>query len=163
MTNLTNKVLAILEDIAGIQTVMYDNGSSSNVRIDRRPTPAVLLYTLPDWTINISKGNAVESAEIQVFFFDRVNFDSKSEDKLTVFEDTEFLAREFIYRLLNDSTIKVIDDEIKITASYGSFDSFVAGCVVNIKIEEKQGSCIWTPEPEPEPTPEPDDNTQQEG
>lgn len=155
MTNLINKVLAILNDIAEIQTVLYDNGSSSNVRIDRRPTPAALLYTLPDWTINVSKGNAVEGAEIQVFFFDRVNFDSKAEDKLTVFEETELLAREFIYRLLNDSTIRVLDDTIKITASYGSFDSFVAGCVVNLTIEEKQGSCIWS---EPEPEPENEDN-----
>lgn len=155
MTNLINKLLAILNDIAEIQTVMFDNGSSSNVRIDRRPTPAALLYTLPDWTINVSKGNAVEGAEIQVFFFDRVNFDSKAEDKLTVFEDTELLAREFIYRLLNDSTIRVLDDTIKITASYGSFDSFVAGCVVNLTIEEKQGSCIYM---EPEHEPENEDN-----
>lgn len=155
MTNFIYKLQAILNDIADLQTVMFDNGSSSNVRIDRRPTPAALLYTLPDWTINVSKGNAVESADIQVFFFDRVNFDSKAEDKLTVFEDTELLAREFIYRLLNDSTIRVLDDTIKITASYGSFDAFVAGCVVNLTIEEKQGSCIWTPEQ--------DENTQQEG
>lgn len=155
MTNFIYKLQAILNDIADLQTVMFDNGSSSNVRIDRRPTPAALLYTLPDWTINVSKGNAVESADIQVFFFDRVNFDSKAEDKLTVFEDTELLAREFIYRLLNDSTIRVLDDTIKITASYGSFDAFVAGCVVNLTIEEKQGSCIWTPEPY--------ENTQHEG
>lgn len=155
MTNFIYKLQAILEDIAEIQTVLYDNSSSTNVRIDRKQTPAALIYTLPDWTINISKGNAVESAEIQVFFFDRVNFDSTAEDKLETFENMGEIAREFIYRLLNDSSIRVLDDTIKITACYGSFDSFVAGCVVNLTIEEKQGSCIWTPES--------DENTQQEG
>lgn len=155
MTNFIYKLQAILEDISDLQTVLYDNSSSANVRIDRKQTPAALIYTLPDWTINISKGNAVESAEIQVFFFERVNFDSTADTKLEIFENMGLLAREFIYRLLNDSTIRVLDDTIKITASYGSFDSFVAGCVVNLTIEEKQGSCIWTPEP--------DENTQQEG
>lgn len=142
MTNLTNKILAILNDIAGIQTVMYDNSHSANVRIDRNATPAALLYTLPDWTINISKGTAREKADIQVFFFDRVNFDCKAEDKLQIFENMGEISREFIQRLLNDGSIRVLDDEIKITASYGSFDSFVAGCVVNITIEEKQGECL---------------------
>lgn len=155
MTNLTNKVLAILNDIAGIQTVIYDNGHSANVRIDRNSTPAALLYTLPDWKLDISHGNAIESAEIQVFFFERVSFDCKAEDKLTVFEDTELLAREFIYKLLNDNEIKVMDDEIKITACYGEFDAFVAGCTVNITIQMKQGECIYT---EPAPEPENEDN-----
>ena len=157
MTNLTNKILAILNDIAGIQTVMFDNSHSANVRIDRNSTPAALLYTLPEWFLDIGHGSSKERAEIQVFFFDRVNFDSKAEDKLNTFENMGEISREFIYRLLNDSTIRVIDDSVKITAAYGSFDSFVAGCVVNLTIEEKQGSCIWTPEPET------DENTQQEG
>lgn len=142
MTNLTNKVLAILNDIAGIQTVIYDNGHSANVRIDRNSTPAALLYTLPDWTLDISKGTAREKADIQVFFFDRVNFDSKAEDKLQIFENMNSLARDFIRELLSDSEIKVLDDEVKITATYGEFDAFVCGCVVNITIEEKQGECL---------------------
>lgn len=143
MTNLINKVLDILNGMDGIQTVMFDNGSSSNVRIDRKPTPAALLYTLPDWTLDISHGNARESCEIQVFFFNRVDFDSKAENKLETFENMGEIAREFIYRLLNESTIRVLDDTIKITATYGSFDSFVAGCTVQITIEEKQGSCLY--------------------
>ena len=155
MTNLTNKILAILNDIAGIQTVMFDNSHSANVRIDRNSTPAALLYTLPEWFLDIGHGSSKERAEIQVFFFDRVNFDSKAEDKLNTFENMGEISREFIYRLLNDSTIRVIDDEIKITACYGEFDAFVAGCTVNITIQMKQGECIYT---EPAPEPENEDN-----
>lgn len=142
MTDLIKKVLDILNNIESIQTVMYDNGSSSNVRIDRNSTPAALLYTLPDWKLDISHGNAIESAEIQVFFFERVNFDSKAEDKLTVFENMNSLAREFIRELLADSEIKVLNDEVKITSVFGQFDSFVAGCNVNLTLEEKQPSCL---------------------
>lgn len=142
MTNLTNKVLAILNDIAGIQTVIYDNGHSANVRIDRNSTPAALLYTLPDWKLDISKGTAREKADIQVFFFDRVNFDCKAEDKLQIFENMNSLARDFIRELLADSEIRVLDDEVNIKAVYGEFDAFVCGCVVNITIEEKQGECL---------------------
>lgn len=142
MTNLTNKILNILQTIEGIQTVFYDNSHSANIRIDRNATPAALLYTLPDWTINIGKGVAKEKADIQVFFFDRVNFDSKAEDKLIVFENMNLLAREFIRKLLNDNELRVLNNEVNLTASYGKFDSFVAGCVVNIVIEEKQGGCL---------------------
>lgn len=142
MTNLISKILDILNGMTGIQTVIYDNGHSANVRIDRKPTPAALLYTLPDWTLDISKGTAKEKADIQVFFFERVDFDCKAEDKLQIFENTNSLAREFIRELLSDGDIRVLDDEVKITATYGQFDSFVAGCTVNITIEEKQPSCM---------------------
>jgi len=144
MTNLTNKVLAILNDIAGIQTVMFDNSHSTNVRIDRKPTPAALLYTLPDFKIEIGGGVAKERADIQVFFFDRVQFDSTAEAKLEIFENMGLFAREFIYRLLNEKSIIVLDDTVNITAAYGSFDSFVCGCTVQLTIEERQGSCIWS-------------------
>ncbi len=142
MTNLINKVLDILNNIESIQTVLFDNGHSSNVRIDRNSTPAALLYTLPDWTLDISKGTAREKADIQVFFFDRVNFDSKAEDKLQIFENMNSLARDFISELLSDNEIRVLDDEVNIKAVYGEFDAFVCGCVVNITIEEKQGECL---------------------
>lgn len=163
MTNLINKVLDILNEMTGIQTVIYDNGHSANVRIDRNPTPAALLYTLPDWTLDISHGTAKERADIQVFFFERVLFDSKAEDKLSVFENTNLLAREFVSILLSDSTVKVLDDEIKVTACYGEFDAMVAGCTINLTLEMKQGECLYT-EPIPQPTPDNDDdndNTQE--
>lgn len=159
MTTIINRLLGILENMSGVQTVMYDNSNSANVRIDRKPTPAALVYTLPDWKVDISHGSARESCEIQVFFFNRVDFDSKAESKLETFENMGEIAREFIYRLLNESTIRVLDDTIKITATYGSFDSFVAGCTVQITIEEKQGSCMYV---ENEPTPEHDENSQEE-
>ena len=157
MTNLINKVLDILDNIESIQTVLFDNGHSSNVRIDRKPTPAALLYTLPDWNLDISHGTTKESADIQVFFFDRTGLDVKAEDKLDIFENMGEIAREFIYRLLNDNTVRVLDDTVKITATYGEFDSFVCGCTVNLTIEEKQGECLYT---EPEPTPESEETSE---
>lgn len=142
MTNLISKILDILNDIDGIQTVMFDSGNSANVRIDRKPTPAALLYTLPDWKVDISRGTAKEKADIQVFFFERADFDSKAEDKLQIFENTNMLAREFIRELLSDGEIMVLDEEVKITSVFGQFDSFVAGCTVNITIEEKKPACL---------------------
>lgn len=144
MTNLINKVLAILNDIAEIQTVLYDNSHSANVRIDRKPCPAALVYTLPDWTLDISKGNAKERAEIQVFFFKPASFDCKAEDKLSIIEDMNLIAREFIYDLLNDKTIKVIEDEVSLKAVFGEFDKFVVGVTLDITIEDRQGECIYT-------------------
>lgn len=139
---LTDKILDILNGMESIDTVMYDSGFSANVRIDRNPTPAALLYLLTDWNLNISKGAVRESAEMEVFFFDRASHDQKGEEKDVIVKRMEVIAREFLGLVLADSSIRLKDDVIKIRSSYGKFDTFVVGVSVHLTIEEKQASCL---------------------
>lgn len=150
---LVSKVLTILNSmltpespIEGqeyLNTVMYDSGFSANVRIDRKPMPMALLYLLNDWTIDLTKATAVkEQANLQIFFADVANFDSKGEDKDIIVSRMETLAKEFIRKVLEDRSIVIVDDKIKIQSSYGKFDKFVVGVTVNLKIEERQPSCL---------------------
>lgn len=149
---LTQKVLAILngmlppehpiEGVEYLQTVIYDSSWSTNVRIDRRPTPAALLYLVTDWSWDISHGTSKEAAELEVFFFDRAKFDAKGEEKDVIVSKMETYARDFLSRVLADHSIKVVDDTIRLRSAYGQFDSFVVGVSVHIKLELKQGECI---------------------
>lgn len=140
---LVQKVLDILNSIEDIQTVIYDSGFSANVRIDRKPMPMALFYLLNDWSIDLSKSTAIkEAANIQIFFADKADLDAKGEDKDIIVMRMELIAREFIRRILEDRSIVVVDDKIKLQSSYGKFDKFVVGVSVSFKIEERQSSCL---------------------
>ena len=151
--NLVDKVRDILSQLIDVKTVIYDSAWSANVRVDRKPAPYAILYLLSDWTIDVSKGNAKEGAELQIFFCDRAKFDATGEEKDVVVKQMEEIAKQFLYAVLHDRTITVVDDTVKMKSSYGQFDAFVVGVSVVLRIEEKQGSCL----PEPSiPTPEPE-------
>lgn len=150
---LVNKILDILNSmltpetpVQGVEylnTVIYDSGFSANVRVDRKPSPYAIFYLLSDWNIDLSKGSAVkEIANIQIFFADRANFDAKGEEKDLIVMRMELLAREFIRKVLEDRSIQIVDDQIRLQSSYGKFDAFLVGVTLNMKIEERQASCL---------------------
>ena len=150
---LVQKILDILnsmltpetpeQGVEYLNTVIYDSGFSASVRVDRKPAPYAIFYLLSDWNIDLSKGTAVkEIANIQIFFADTANFDAKGEDKDVIVNRMEGLARDFIRRLLEDRSIKILDDTIKVQSTYGKFDKFLVGTTLNIKIEERQAQCL---------------------
>lgn len=159
MNSIINKITSILNNMTEVKTVMFDNNFSANLRVDRSELPGALIYTVPDWNINIANGVSKEQVEVQVFFFDKGEFDSKAEDKLPVFEAMSLLAREFISKILADKTLLIQEDSINIKSVYARWDKFVVGCTLTLRLIEKQGECIYT-----EPTPDPDeDNEENEG
>ena len=139
---IVDKILNILNQIDELKTVIYDQDFSANVHIDRKPTPGALIYCLPDWNLNIKTGLTKESADFQIFFFTPTQLDIKAEDKLSDIENMYQITRDFLSKLLKDNTIRVIDDNVVIKATYGKFDKFVCGVSLQIKIEQKQGYCI---------------------
>lgn len=149
---LVNKILTILNSmlppenpIEGqeyIQTIIYDSAWSANVRVDRKSSPIALVYLLSDWTLNTNSLVYKEAANIQIFFADRANFDSKGEDKDAIVQRMEAIAKEFLSLVISDREIKLLDDNVKIQSSYGRFDSFMVGVTLNLRIEERQSSCL---------------------
>ena len=125
-----------------LKYAMYDSGFSGNIRIDRNPTPAALFYLLSDWDLDITNATVKESANIEVFFFDVCDFNTTGEKKDIIIQNMEILAKDFISRILDDHTIRIVSDSIRIQSSYGKFDKFCVGVSVNLKIEERQASCL---------------------
>lgn len=138
---LVEKVLEILNSAPNIKTVIYDSGFSTNVRIDRTPTPTALLYLLDEFDVDISKGQKKESANIQIFIFNICPLDAKGEKKDEILDDIEPLVFNVIRRLSEDKDIS-IDSNIKVKTTYGRFDKFVIGYSTEIKIESRQGECL---------------------
>lgn len=156
---IIDKVKTILNSITGLKTVLYQSGFSANVTLDRKETPAALLYLLTDFDIDIQHGTSKESAELEIFFCERTKFDITGDQKDTIINNCTALAKEFISKLLAEKTLYINQDSIHCKCSYGKFDTFVAGVSVELRIEERQGSCLYI-EPEPEPD---EDNEENEG
>lgn len=140
--DIKDKIITILNSISDIKTIIYDSGFSANVRIDRKETPAALLYLIKDWQLDISNGLQKEIANIQVFFFDRAKFDTKGEEKDVIVDSMSLIAKEFLSKLLADKTIEVEGDTIQMRSVFGQFDAFCVGVNVELRIKEKQGQCL---------------------
>jgi len=146
---IVDKVKTILNSITGLKTVLYQSGFSANVSMDRKDTPAAILYLLTDFDVDIQHGTSKESAELEVFFCERTKFDITGDQKDTIINNCTALAKEFISKLLVEKTLYINQDTIHCKCTYGKFDCMVAGVSVELKIEERQGSCLYI-EPEPD-------------
>ena len=125
-----------------IRTVIYSDDYDTNVRIDRKPTPAALLYTLEGFEIGTKDGIRKDSVEVEVFFFDRCTFAAKGETTKTVMERVEPVVGEFVARVMSERSWVVDGDKIEVTAAVGKFDANVAGWSVQLKLTERQGRCL---------------------
>ena len=125
-----------------VRTVIYSDDYDTNVRIDRKPTPAALLYTLEGFEIGTKDGIRKDSVEVEVFFFDRCTFAAKGETTKTVMERVEPVVGEFVARVMSERSWVVDGDKIEVTAAVGKFDANVAGWSVQLKLTERQGRCL---------------------
>lgn len=126
-----------------VKTVIYDSGFSSNLRIDRKTAPYAIFYLLSNWNIDITNTTSMkEEADIQVFFCDKADLDAKGEDKDIIITRMELLAREFIREVLNDRSLEIVEDKIRLQSSYGSFDKFVVGVSANFKVQMRKPECL---------------------
>ena len=125
-----------------IRTVIYSDDYDTNVRIDRKQTPAALLYTLEGFEIGAKDGIRKDSVEVEVFFFDRCTFAAKGETTKTVMDRVEPIVGEFVARVMSERSWVVDGDKIEVTAAVGKFDANVAGWSVQLKLTEKQGRCL---------------------
>lgn len=139
---IVDKILDILNSMDGIETVLYESGFGSNIRLDRRPTPAAIVYLLRSFDIDLSNGLRKDRVDIEVFFCTRCDFAAKGEVVKADMESLEPLVDEFVSRVLSDKELVLEGERISVTTAYGSFDSNVCGWSLQMKVGEKQGRCL---------------------
>lgn len=140
-------ILDTLGEMSEIQTVIYENAFSANVILDRRPTPAAIVYTITDYTLDISKGLLRESAEASIFFCDimpKVN--SFSADTEPIIENMLELAKTFLRALiekLKENGLELDNATVDLKSTWGKFDKTVCGVSVSgLRIKNRQGKCL---------------------
>lgn len=137
---LQDKILAILNSMQEISTVIYGSGFDANVRLDRKPDPAAIVYLLQSWSIDVTKMMKRKECDIAIYFCKRYDFGAKGEVVKSVIDTVEPIVDEFIGRMLDDKSIIV--SQVKAQASYGNFDCHTCGYTVTFHAEEKQGTCF---------------------
>ena len=141
----TDKILDILNSMttgsyALLNTVLYESGFGANVRLDRLPDPAAILYMLQSWTLDTSTKLKHPEVDCEIFFCKRCELASKGEKIKEVIDTVEPIVDEFISLLLSDKSIIV--NEIKAQTAYGRFDCNVCGYSLQFTVKDKQGVCL---------------------
>lgn len=139
---IVNNILHKLNSINGLETVLYESGFGTNLRIDRKPTPAAVLYLIQGFEIGLNGGIRKDNVDLEVFFFDRIDLSAKGEVVQAKMDELLPLVNSFVSLLVSDKTLVLNGDTIKAQAAYGQFDTHVCGWSLQLKVYEKQGHCI---------------------
>lgn len=139
---IVNNILHKLNSIEGLETVLYESGFGTNLRIDRKPTPAAVLYLIQGFEIGLNGGIRKDNVDLEVFFFDRIDLSAKGEVVQAKMDELLPLINSFVSLLVSDKTLVLNGDTIKVQAAYGQFDTHVCGWSLQLKVYEKQGHCI---------------------
>ena len=139
---IVDNILSKLNSIDGLETVFYESGFGTNLLIDRKPTPAAVLYLIQGFEIGLNGGIRKDNVDLEVFFFDRIDLSAKGEAVQTKMDELLPLVNGFVSLLVSDKTLVLDGDTIKVQAAYGKFDTNVCGWSLQLKLTEKQGHCI---------------------
>lgn len=139
---IVDNILSKLNNIEGLETVFYESGWDTNLRIDRKPTPAAVLYLIQGFEIGLNGGIRKDNVDLEVFFFDRIDLSAKGEAVQAKMDELLPLVNGFVSLLVSDKTLVLDGDTVKVQAAYGQFDTHVCGWSLQLKLAEKQGHCI---------------------
>lgn len=151
---LQDKILAILYSMtesgsgsgsgsgedALIKTVIYGSAFDANVRLDRKPDPAAIIYLLDSWKLDTRTMMKYKECDIAIYFCKRFKLDAKGEEIKTIIDSIEPIVDDFIDAVISEKSIIVSD--IKAQASYGKFDCNTCGYTLMFHVVDKQGTCF---------------------
>lgn len=139
---IVDKILNLLRSVDGIETVLYESGFGTNVRLDRKPTPSAILYLLQQYTVDLVKGVKREILDVEVFVCDRADLAAKGEVVQQKLDTIKPLVDQFIALLVGERTLLLDGDSIDVTMAYGKFDANVVGYSLQFKVSERQATCF---------------------
>lgn len=146
MKDITDKILGILESMATgtdapLKTVIYGSPFDANVRLDRKPDPAAVLYIIKGFEVDTSTGLRYDKVDAEVFFCKRCELAQTGEKTKVVLDSVEPLVNEFMSLLFAEKSWRVSDKLTAVTA-IGKFDANVAGYSLQFSLVSRQGNCI---------------------
>lgn len=140
---IVDEIKRICAGIDGVKSVMYENAAVANVRLDRAQFPAAVLYCITDWSIDGSKGFASETAQVNVFFLERMNsLDYSGDNAQAIVDRTASMAMDFYAGLLASKVVAVDGTKLEIRSVYDADDACVCGVSVQFTARELGGVCI---------------------
>lgn len=145
---IVEKIYSILSGMTAdqyskLESFQYNDLATSNVTLDRgKPSPTAVFYNITDFVFGLESGIKRERANCLVAFLDKekkLDDDSLSQD--TIITNMAELGTDFVKRIIDDGTLNIKNDEIKMKSVFLRSDSNRSGVVVELELEEKSGTC----------------------
>ena len=140
---IKSKIETVLNSLDDINTVVYQDVFKANVSLDNVTFPCAVMFLIVDGGLNLSNDIYKEVADVQLFFIDKIDYDSNGDEVEAVAESMRNIAKKFI-QLSQDSAYKITSNEVLFKTIYDEYDVNVCGINFNFTAQEKQGVCANT-------------------
>lgn len=146
---IVRHLMTILEDMKSdadclLNSYQYNDHPTANLVLDKKMEDiTAVLFQITDFTITTNRLTVKEEANINITFLQKeTKLDAQGTEQDIFIDNTKEVAIDFIKRVMDDSTLKILDDTIQCRSVYLRSDSNRTGVNVQLRITEKQGSCL---------------------
>ena len=146
---IVDKLVHILEDMvadtaSNLASFQYNSIAKGNVRLDAKmANPTALLVQITDWSIDLTNMTKREAVEVSLFFLDKeTKIDNEALAQEVIIKNMADIACDFLSRLMDDKSLRIVDEKVKIKSVFYQSDSNRDGVCLQMRIEERGGSCL---------------------
>lgn len=146
---IVNKITAILDDMTedtncGLMSWQYNDLGTANLKLDRnKPSPTAVFYQITDFVYNLSTGIRRERANVLVAFLKKEGkLDAEGIEQDQIITDMSEIAFEFIKNVINEGSLRILNDKLTLKSTFLRSDSNRTGVIVELELEEKSGVCF---------------------
>lgn len=127
-----------------LKSFQYNDKPTANVKLDSKMEDiTAILFQITDFELQMNRLTVREKADINITFLQKESkLDAEGYEQDIIIDNTKDVAIDFIERLMDDKTLRILDDTIDVKSVYLRSDSNRTGVNVNLKIEQKQGECL---------------------
>lgn len=146
---IVDKLVHILEDMVAdtasdLASFQYNSIAKGNVRLDAKmANPTALLVQITDWSLDLTNMTKREAVEVSLFFLDKeTKIDNEALAQEVIIKNMADIACDFLARLMTDKSLRIVDENVKIKSVFYQSDSNRDGVCLQMRIEERGGSCL---------------------
>lgn len=148
-TYITTRINKILEDMVNdeycdLASYQYEDKPTANVKLEnKKPSPTALFIQITDWKLSFDRMTVKEKAYVNISFLSKESkLDAGGIEQDVIIAEMKDLAVDFLQRLLEDKSLRILDDTIDMKSVFLRSDSNRTGVNISLEVEEKQGECI---------------------
>lgn len=149
--HIVPKIIKILKDMVAdeqceLASYQYNSIAKGNVRLDAKmANPTALLVQITDWSLDLTNMTKREAVEVSLFFLDKeTKIDNEALAQEVIIKNMADIACDFLARLMTDKSLRIVivDENVKIKSVFYQSDSNRDGVCLQMRIEERGGSCL---------------------
>lgn len=142
---LRNILTSMVNDVdCHLASWQYNDMATSNVKLDnKKPSPTAVFYQITDFVYDMTTGIKREKANVLVAFLQKEGkLDADGLEQDEIIKAMSDIAFEFVKKVMNEGSLRVLNDKIVLKSTFLRSDSNRTGVVFELELEEKSGTCF---------------------